>query len=616
MNDDKLKNVLKTIWGFDEFRPLQEEAMISVLENRDSLVVLPTGGGKSICFQAPALIMPGVALVVSPLISLMKDQVDALSDFGVQAAKLDSTINYYDQTSILNDAVSGRLKLLYLSPERLVSDRFLERIKGANISFIAIDEAHCISMWGHDFRPEYRMLARLKEFFPNAAIHAYTATATKQVRKDIASQLGLKEPRVYVGSFDRPNLIYKIERRHNVLDQVRRVMDRRRNESGIIYCIRRADVEELSSQLTNEGYSVLPYHAGMPDKDRKANQDAFIAEKVDVIVATVAFGMGIDKSNVRYVIHTGMPKSLEHYQQESGRAGRDGLDAECLLLYSNQDWGIWKTIITNNEPGAEDIAMEKLSRIFGFCTGVSCRHKSLVQYFGQNYKKTDCSACDICLGDLVDVKDSMVISQKILSCVMRLKEGFGVDYTAKVLIGSADKRVIAAGHDQLSTYGLLSDCSRKQVSGWCEQLIGQGYMKKNGEYDTLTVTPIGWDAMRGKRTPRLMEPGQLTPKYEQKKRKGVAAASWKGVDAGLFEALRKLRREIAERKGLPAYVVFGDETLRQMATYRPTSRENFLMIKGVGAQKEKQYGSDFRAAIREYCLKNTLTRDIEPQSII
>ncbi|MGC9329895.1 MAG: RecQ family ATP-dependent DNA helicase, partial [Candidatus Hinthialibacter sp.] len=340
-----IQAALRKYWGYDEFRPLQKEAMDCIRRGRDSIVVLPTGGGKSLCFQAPAVTLPGAALVISPLLSLMKDQVDALNQCGAAAARIDSAQSRQERSWVFDRMEEGSLKLLYLSPERMFSNGFMDFIKKCSISFIAVDEAHCVSMWGHDFRPEYRQLGQLKQALPGVALHAYTATATEQVRNDIAKQLHLDDPAVLVGSFDRPNLIYKAERAGNLIKQVCEVLDRHPNESGIIYCIRRADVDETCRELSQRGYSVLPYHAGMDDESRKRNQDAFIQEKVNVIVATVAFGMGIDKSNVRYVIHTGMPKSLEHYQQESGRAGRDGLEAECCLFFSGADYGVWKSIL-------------------------------------------------------------------------------------------------------------------------------------------------------------------------------------------------------------------------------------------------------------------------------
>ena len=594
-----IEKVLKAYWGYDGFLPLQKEAMECVLGSRDSIVVLPTGGGKSLCFQAPAVMMPGLAVVVSPLISLMKDQVDALTECGLPAARIDSTLSLKERNAVLARIRNGTLKLLYLAPERLVSDGFIERLKKTELSFIAVDEAHCVSMWGHDFRPEYRELGLLKKAFPEIAMHAYTATATEQVRSDIARQLRLETPELLVGAYDRPNLIYKVTRRGNIVSQVCTVLDGHRSESGIIYCIRRKDVDKMCAALTDKGYRVLPYHAGMEDLERRINQDAFIQERVDIIVATVAFGMGIDKSNVRYVIHVGMPKSLEHYQQESGRAGRDGLEADCILFYSGGDYGTWQSILRDMDPEPKEIALGKVQDIFAFCTGVICRHQAILNYFGQDLDKANCGACDVCLGDLDLMEDSLEAAQKILSCIMRLDQRFGADYTAAVLTGSREQRILRNGHAALSTYGLLSDFKKRTTRDWIEQLVGQGYIQKTGEFNVLEVTAKGRHVLKGKETPRLLKPAKK-PARESK----AAKDSWAGVDKGLFEALRMLRRKIAEGKHVPAYIVFGDTALRDMARQRPTTPEAFLNVSGVGMKKSHEYGPIFLAAINEYILSS------------
>jgi len=470
---EHIREALVKYWGYDDFLPLQKQAMECVSRGRDSVVVLPTGGGKSLCFQAPAVTMQGLTIVVSPLISLMKDQVDALKECGVPAARIDSSLSAYEQQAVFSAIRNKKLKLLYLSPERIVSDGFVELLRETGVSFIAIDEAHCVSMWGHNFRPEYRQLGLLKEVFGDITIGAYTATATEQVRNDIAEQLHLKNPKMLIGSFDRPNLVYKVRRRANIMKQVCAVLDRHKGESGIIYCIRRKDVDAMCARLAAKGYSVAPYHAGMTDEDRKKNQDSFITEKVETIVATIAFGMGIDKSNVRYLIHTGMPKSLEHYQQETGRAGRDGLEAECCLFYSGGDYGIWKSLMSDMEPEAQKIALVKLNRMYNYCTGGICRHKAILRYFSQELDKTNCSACDICLGELDCIDDALQTAQKILSCVLRLEQRFGGSYTASVLIGSREKRILENNHDALSTYGLLSNYEKHTVHDWIEQLEGR-----------------------------------------------------------------------------------------------------------------------------------------------
>ena len=485
-------------------------------------------------------------------------------------------------------------------------DGFVQVLKKTGLSFIAIDEAHCVSMWGHDFRLEYRQLGILKQVFPNITIGAYTATATEQVRNDIAEQLHLENPEMLIGSFDRPNLVYKIQRRTNRLKQVCAVLDRHKGESGIVYCIRRRDVDELSTMLKSKGYNVLPYHAGMEDEQRKENQEAFVSEKVDTIVATIAFGMGIDKSNVRYVIHTGMPKSIEHYQQETGRAGRDGLEAECCLFYSGGDYGVWKNLFRDMEPEAYKITMIKLNKIYSFCTGGVCRHKAVLQYFGQSLDKDNCGACDICLGEMDYMKDEMVTAQKILSCIIRLEQRFGGAYTAAVLTGSADKRILENHHDALSTYGLLSDYSQRTVHDWIEQLEGQACIEKVGDYNVLNVTEKGWRVLKGNEAPRLLKPAEKPAKVSK-----VVEDSWEGVDRGLFEALRKLRMDIARKKGVPAFVVFGDGVLRDMARRRPSTYMNLLDVKGIGEKKRRQYGKLVLGVIKGYCRTNSLNMDIE-----
>jgi len=549
---ENLRKALLEYWGYKDFLPLQKQAMECIIRGRDSIVVLPTGGGKSLCFQAPAVSMTGLAVVVSPLISLMKDQVDALTECGVAAARIDSSLSPQEQDSVIARIQNKTLKLLYLAPERLVSDSFLKILRTTEVSFIAVDEAHCVSMWGHDFRPEYRQLEILKKTFPGVTIGAYTATATEKVRTDIAEQLNLQDPEMIIGSFDRPNLVYKVQQRTDKIRQVCEVLDRHKGESGIIYCIRRKDVEAVCAELNSKGYNTAPYHAGMMAEWRKNNQDDFIKEKVNAIIATIAFGMGIDKSNVRYVIHTGMPKSPEHYQQESGRAGRDGLEAECCLFYSAGDYGIWKSLMRDMEPEAHKIALVKLNEMYSYCTGGVCRHKAILRYFGQDLDKANCAACDICLGELDYMEDSLVTAQKILSCVVRLGERFGGSYTASVLVASRDKRITENGHDTLTTYGLLSEHSRHTVHDWIEQLIGQDYVKKTGEYNVLNVTEKGWGVLKGKETPRILKPAQKPAKVSR-----IAADSWDGVDKGLFEALRKLRAAIAGEKKVPAYIVWG-----------------------------------------------------------
>lgn len=594
-----IKAVLSRHWGYDDFLPLQRQAIESVMQGRDAIVVLPTGGGKSLCFQAPALLFSGLTIVVSPLIALMKDQVDALAECGVAAARIDSSLPPDEYKDVVGQIRNGTLKLLYVAPERLLSEGFLALLRQIEVSFIAVDEAHCVSMWGHDFRPEYRQLGALKGFFPKVPVAAYTATATAKVQADIGEQLRLDRPETIVGSFDRPNLVYSVHRRTNRIRQTCEVLDRHRGESGIVYCIRRKDVEGLCAELVARGYKAAPYHAGMSAEGRKANQDAFITDKIDTIVATIAFGMGIDKSNVRYVVHTGMPKTLEHYQQESGRAGRDGLEAECCLFYSGGDFGVWKSLMRDMEPKAQQIAIEKLGEMYSYCTGGLCRHRTLLRYFGQDLDRTDCGACDVCLGELDCMEDSLVIAQKILSCILRLGERYGAGYTALVLVGSQDQRITENHHDALTTYGLLREYPRRTVHDWIEQLVGQGCACKVGDYNVLTVTDKGRRALKGAEQPRLLRPADRPPQKVP-----ISADSWEGVDRGLFEALRRMRAKLAADRKVPAYIIFGDKALRDMARKKPSTSDELLAISGVGEKKRRQYGKAVLAAIGEYCLAN------------
>jgi len=583
-----IRQNLKQYWGYDQFRPLQREAMEAVCSGRDSVVVLPTGGGKSLCYQVPAMVLGGITLVVSPLISLMKDQVDTLVQNGIPAARLDSSVDYGLQQSITDALLSGAIKILYLSPERLLANGFTNFLRQLDVRFVAIDEAHCVSMWGHDFRPEYRKLSVLREMFGDrVTIGAYTATATELVRDDIAVQLGLRQPLMLVGSFDRPNLIYRVKRRNNLVPQVREVIARHKGESGIIYCIRRTDVDNLCASLSQLGYKTRPYHAGMSDDARRMSQDAFVTEQADIIVATIAFGMGIDKSNVRYVIHTGMPKSLENYQQESGRAGRDGLEAECHLIWGGEDYGVWKRIIQGSEDSASEISLKKLSGIYDYCNSGACRHKELLRYFGQDAEYDSCSACDVCLDELEPVADSLVTAQKILSCILRLEQRFGAEYNALVLTGSQDHRILLAGHDKLTTYGLLKDEPKQAIRNWIDQLISQGYICKSGEYSTLGVTPKGWTVLKGGETPRL-----LRIALGKAKESKVSTESWQGVDKPLFDRLRAWRSEKAVSMSLPAYAIMTDVALRNIARFRPDTKARLLLIKGIGNKKLESYGDE------------------------
>jgi ATP-dependent DNA helicase RecQ len=613
--DRSLESALHRVWGFSSFRPLQREAMQAILAGRDSVVVLPTGGGKSLCFQAPALVFDGpartgphrvdgrvgFALVVSPLISLMKDQVDGLRVDGVAAAYLNSSLTPGERDAVLASVRDDRCRLLYVSPERLVgegSQGFRRMLLQTGVRFIAIDEAHCISQWGHDFRPEYRQLGRLRDDFPDVSLHAFTATATERVRRDIITELRLQDAAVLVGSFDRPNLTYRVLRRGNLHRQLLQILERHTGEAGIVYCGSRREVEALAAWLKEEGLRAAPYHAGLDDAVRSRNQEAFLDERIDIIVATVAFGMGIDRSNVRFVVHAGAPRSPEHYQQESGRAGRDGLPAECVLIYSGADFVRWRQMLEMNGE-LTDSGRALLRDMERYAAGTHCRHKSLVEYFGEAYGREDCGACDWCLKELDAVADSTVVAQKILSCVARVKQGWGIGHVSDILMGRATEKVVASGHAGLSTFGILKEESPTALRGYIEQLVGDGLLTRDGDpYPVLRLTPAGAALLKGDGTCALYREVQppKSKKGTRGRREGVVADS----DQEFFDALREVRLRLARERGVPPYVIFHDTTLRDMVQRRPRTLEDLHEIYGVGAKKAADFGDAFLDAIRTF----------------
>ena len=617
----KLLAAVARHWGFTELRPLQEQAIRASLAGRDSLVVLPTGGGKSLCFQAPAVIRSGLTVVVSPLIALMKDQVDGLTRIGVPASRLDSTLNAEERETTAENIRNGTTRLVFTSPERLVNSDVHLMLREAGAHTVAVDEAHCVSHWGHDFRPEYRQLSRLREFFPGAAVHAYTATATERVRSDIAEQLGLRNPDVLVGNFDRPNLTFRVLPRLDLMAQVREVIDRHPGDAGIVYCLRRLDVDQVTASLTEAGYRVTPYHAGMTPEARRNSQEAFAAEEADIVVATVAFGMGIDRSNVRFVIHAAMPKTIEHYQQETGRAGRDGLASECVLLYSGRDFITFKSIIEKSAEEAQAppeftaASIRHLDEMARYCRGAVCRHKALVQYFGQGYEAPNCGACDICLGDTQEVPDAVNVARKILSCVARVKESFGVSHVIDVLRGSNTEAIRARKHDELTTHGLLREVSKPDLRDWIHQLIGQGVLlQEGGEYPLLKLNAESWAVMSNKRSVRLIQlargrsgAGDDHAPVGQEK---VPGALPPGADPALFEALRQLRRQEAARSQVQPYQIFPDNVLVEMARGRPTTSDAMRRISGVGDVRLQSFGKLFLDAIITHCREAGLPTNV------
>ena len=616
-----LMAVVREHWGFRQLRPMQERAIAAVLAKRDSLVVLPTGGGKSLCYQAPAVYRhaggsKGVTLIVSPLIALMKDQVDSLQRIGVNAIGFNSSQTASEKAAAVQSLKTGTAPIVFASPERLTLEGFTGYLNGFGVSAVAIDEAHCISQWGHDFRPEYRKLGRLREVFPGASIHAYTATATETVRLDIARQLQLDDPEILVGNFDRPNLIYRVLPRLDKTKQVREVLDRHRGHAAIVYCLSRANVDALAAQLRGAGYHALGYHAGMNNEDRRSAQETFTNAEAPIVVATVAFGMGIDRPDVRCVVHVGMPKSIENYQQEAGRAGRDGLPSECVLLYSGADKIQLRSMIEKSAHEAagrgEVVAAEFVPACLGhledmdrYARGAVCRHKALVQHFGQTLESPTCGACDLCLGDVTEVPDALTVAQKILSCVARVKESFGVGHVVSVLHGDRSEAVTSRRHDQLSTHGLLREISLNTLRDWVYQLLGQGALAQSeGEYPVLKLTKLSWEVMHGRHAVRLIE--LVRHDRERPARRGAATTGRAGgttpllgasYDADLFEKLRQLRRDLATAEKVPAYRVLPDSVLLAFAASPPKTLDAMRQVTGVGDVKLKAYGATFLQAI-------------------
>ncbi len=605
MTTEALLHVLDEHWGYSSFRPHQREAMAAVLDGRDSLVVLPTGGGKSLCFQAPALLRDGLAVVVSPLISLMKDQVDTLVANGVAAACYNSTLSSSDRAAVASGVRDGRYRLLYVAPERLVGDGgegFVSLVASRPVSFVAIDEAHCISQWGHDFRPEYRQLRQLRQRLPAVSFHAFTATATARVRRDIVSELGLANALELVGSFDRPNLVYRVLPRANLKRQILDVLERHRGEAGIVYCTSRKDVDALAAWLVEQAYRARPYHAGLDDQRRHDNQDAFLNEDVDIIVATVAFGMGIDRSDVRFVVHAGAPQSLEHYQQESGRAGRDGLEAECVLVYSAADFLKWRVMLERNGELSEE-RRSLLRDMERYAARVGCRHRHIVSYFGQTYDRDRCSACDYCLGELEPAGDPVTLARKVLSAVARVGQRFGAAHVTNVLRGSDAEGVRARGHDRLSTFGLLKDATIDEVRGYIDQLLAHGLLQQTDEaYPALQLTQSGAALLKN---PASF--ADLSLSRQRRPAKGTTLprtvrdeGSWDGVDRALFEQLRSMRLQLARARGVPPYVIFHDTTLRDLARRKPRSLDELHTVYGMGARKIELLGSAVLDTIRSF----------------
>lgn len=605
VSETRLFSLLKVHFGFDRFRPLQEEIVRHVLTGKDTVVLMPTGGGKSLCYQLPALVFDGITLVVSPLIALMKDQVDGLTANGIRAAVINSTLSGDEVRSIAAALRRGEIKLLYVAPERLALEGFRKFLRTLLISCIAVDEAHCISQWGHDFRPDYLTLKELRKDFPRAGCVALTATATPRVRKDIIEHLHLKEPRVFLSSFNRPNLHYDIRPKDDAFGELVALLrePRHKNCSAIIYCYSRKETEKVAHDLVKKGFHAAAYHAGFDAQKRHDIQDRFIRDETPIIVATVAFGMGIDKSDVRLIVHYTLPSSIEGYYQETGRAGRDGLPASCVLFYSYADKFRQEFFINRIDDAAErKRAGEKLAKMIEFCESPVCRRKYLLEYFGEARAEERCDGCDRCMQENDEV-DAGAIARLILDCVDQTGSRYGMQYVIDVLRGSMNDRIMRNCHDQLTTvYGQAHAYSERQLREIISGLIHKRLLAKTeGEYPVIELTNQGEAFLLGGGTETILLPPLRTSAPKPGKKKRSAAQARKEEEPGdlLFEALRALRKRLADQRGVPPFVIFSDLSLREMVRYQPEDEESFLEITGVGEQKLKMFGSAFMQVIRD-----------------
>ena len=595
---NQARSILKTVFGYDEFRPLQFEIITNILEKKDALVVMPTGGGKSLCYQIPALIFEGLTIVISPLISLMKDQVEQMIQSGVAVAVLNSSLSADEYRRNVQLVKQKKAKMLYLAPEALLKSSMLELLSAVDIDCLAIDEAHCISQWGHDFRPEYRRLAEARDHFNGTVCVALTATATPRVREDIKTSLHMDRGREFMASFNRENLFIQIHPKDNPVDQTIQFIRKFPDQSGIIYCFSRKQVEDLNAVLANEGFPVRPYHAGLSDLDRHRNQEAFIRDDVQIIVATIAFGMGIDKPNVRFVVHFDLPQNIESYYQEIGRAGRDGLKSHCLLLFSYGDVQKIKYFIDQKNDPEKRVASIHLSSLLRLAETEVCRRIPLLYYFGEDYTSDKCNMCDNCLSEKKELVDITVDAQKFLSCVKRTGETFGSNHLIDVLRGSQAKKVLQFGHHKLSTYGIGEGYSKKQWQQLSRQFLHQGLMVQDMEFGSLKLSAKGWNVLKGdlKIWGQLAQKEVDTPTVEERVKLDDL-----DYDRELFEILRQTRKELADESGVPPFVIFADKTLVEMATYFPQSSDHFLDIHGIGKVKAEKFGTLFMQVIGSYC---------------
>lgn len=599
----KTKSILKNTFGYDEFRPLQEKIINTILNKNDSLVIMPTGGGKSLCFQIPALIFDGLTLVISPLISLMKDQVQQLNGLGVDAVFLNSSLSAEEYKTNEDLIRFNKVKLLYIAPETLTMEKTLSLLSSIKVDCITVDEAHCISEWGHDFRPEYRQIAEVSKNFKNAVITAFTATATPQVQKDIVKNLNLKNPKIFVASFNRKNLYLQITPKYDPLSQTIEFLEKYPNQSGIIYCFSRKQVDELSEELKYRKYSVRPYHAGLTDSERKKHQEEFINDDVQIIVATIAFGMGINKPNVRFVIHYDLPKNIESYYQEIGRAGRDGLRAHCLLLFGYGDINKINYFIDQKEDKERRIAKIHLNALIHYAESYNCRRIPLLNYFGEKYYEEKCGMCDNCEKEEKDLTDVTIEAQKFLSCIKRTGEIFGVMHIIEVLRGSKSQKVLNKNHHTLSTYGIGKDIEKEQWLSLCQQFIQKNLIQKDYEFGSLKITDLGIEVLKG----NLKVKGKLVIEDFTYKVKETASIDF---DKTLFELLKLKRKEIADKMHVPPYVIFPDKTLIEMATHLPKTEYALVGIHGIGDYKLKRYGLKFLEVIINYTGRKNIEKKI------
>jgi ATP-dependent DNA helicase RecQ len=607
-----IQHTLKTVFGFHEFRSPQQEVIELVVAGEDVFLVMPTGGGKSLCYQIPALHRDGVAIVVSPLISLMKDQVDALLANGVCAACFNSSLSADEARRVSRQMENGELDLLYVAPERLMQPEFLERLATMKLALFAIDEAHCISQWGHDFRPDYVQIGRLRGLFPTVPIVAMTATADPETRKDIIRQLGIEQATVYVAGFDRPNITYTVIPKQKPFTQLGAFLNGRRDEAGIVYALSRKRVEQVTERLRAAGFAAAAYHAGLPDEERRRVQDAFRRDDLRIVVATVAFGMGIDKPNVRFVVHYDMPKSVESYYQETGRAGRDGLPSDALMLFGMGDVMTARSLIENSDnPERVRIELQKLNAMVAYAEALTCRRRALLSYFGDQ-RDLDCDNCDIC-NDPPRRFDASELARKAISCVYRVGERFGVRHVIDVLRGAKGQRIMELRHNELSTYGIGAELSSAEWDNIFRQLIHLGYLVQDfTRFGALGLSPAARPVLKGETQVTLGLPRDVVKAEEKSQRKNGAG---EGPHRALFEELRSVRKQIADSAGVPPFVVFSDATLVEMAKSRPRNEREILSITGVGEHKLRKYGAQFLAAIEEHRRRSAPGGDIDALSL-